>query len=128
MGPDHLRVLPQHLGDGVGHRAVAVFDGTAPGLLGARRGQLWLGRDPGVSLQRRTPTDHALGSEKVGSPSVRAWSPVHRSLEEKGLKRYKNKGCLDYWMEHQPATGRPLSTAVCCPLAEPAVIHPGVFS
>merc|ERR1712227_417361 len=37
---------------------------------------------------------------------------IHRSLEEKGLKRYKNKGCLDYWMEHQPATGRPLSTAV----------------
>merc|ERR1711973_299204 len=53
---------------------------------------------------------------------------IHRSLEEKGLKRYKNKGSLDYWMEHQPATGRPLSTAVCCPLAEPAVIHPGVFS
>jgi len=53
---------------------------------------------------------------------------IHRSLEEKGLKRYKNKGCLDYWMEHQPATGRPLSTAVCCPLAEPAVMHPGVFS
>merc|ERR1712117_452626 len=38
---------------------------------------------------------------------------IHRSLEEKGLKRYKNKGCLDYWMEYQPATGRPLSTAVC---------------
>jgi len=53
---------------------------------------------------------------------------IHRSLEEKGLKRYKNKGCLDYWMEHQPATGRPLSTAVCCPLAGPAVMHPGVFS
>merc|ERR1711953_1598969 len=53
---------------------------------------------------------------------------IHRSLEEKGLKRYKNKGCLDYWMDHQPATGRPLSTAVCCPLAEPAVMHPGVFS
>merc|ERR1719412_772926 len=53
---------------------------------------------------------------------------IHRNLEEKGLKRYKNKGCLDYWMEHQPATGRPLSTAVCCPLAEPAVMHPGVFS
>merc|ERR1712241_651514 len=53
---------------------------------------------------------------------------IHRSLEEKGLKRYKNKGCLDYWMEHHPATGRPLSTAVCCPLAEPAVMHPGVFS
>merc|ERR1712012_919092 len=49
---------------------------------------------------------------------------IHRSLEEKGLKRYKNKVCLDYWMEHQPATGRPLSTAVCCPLAEPAVMHP----
>merc|ERR1712107_869519 len=29
---------------------------------------------------------------------------IHRSLEEKGLKRYKNKGCFDYWMEHQPAT------------------------
>merc|ERR1712130_616753 len=34
---------------------------------------------------------------------------IHRNLEEKGLKRYKNKGSLDYWMSHQPATGRPLS-------------------
>merc|ERR1712051_871603 len=32
---------------------------------------------------------------------------IHRSLEEKGLKRYKNKGSLDYWMTHQPATVRP---------------------
>merc|ERR1712218_259941 len=52
---------------------------------------------------------------------------IHRSLEEKGLKRYKNKGCLDYWMEHQPATGRPLSTALCCQ-SDPAAIHPGVLS
>merc|ERR1712107_231481 len=168
MGPLHL---PRGVEDDEGcsgcFRAVPVFDGPATGLQGARRGQLWLGRDPRVSLQRRTPTNHTFGSEKVGSPSLRAGSPVHRrllwlqpyhiramaeeladirgglpvasnksdhdlaihrSLEEKGLKRYKNKGCLDYWMEHQPATGRPLSTAVCCPLAEPAVMHPGVFS
>jgi len=52
---------------------------------------------------------------------------IHRSLEEKGLKRYKNKGSLDYWMTHQPATGRPLSTALCCQ-ADPAAIHRGVFS
>merc|ERR1712110_1189190 len=52
---------------------------------------------------------------------------IHRSLEEKGLKRYKNKGSLDYWMSHQPATGRPLSTALCCQ-SDPAAIHRGVLS
>jgi len=52
---------------------------------------------------------------------------IHRSLEEKGLKRYKNKGSLAYWMSHQPATGRPLSTALCCQ-SDPAAIHPGVLS
>ena len=72
---------------------------------------------------------------------------IHRSLEEKGLKRYKNKvksskwtdklrkgvngvdlqGRLDYWMTHQPATGRPLSTALCCQ-SDPAAIHRGVLS
>merc|ERR1712130_187555 len=52
---------------------------------------------------------------------------IHRNLEEKGLKRYKNKGSLDYWMSHQPATGRPLSAVLCCQ-SDPAAIHPGVLS
>jgi len=52
---------------------------------------------------------------------------IHRSLEEKGLKRYKNKGSLDYWMSHQPATGRPLSAVLCCQ-SDPAAIHRGVLS
>merc|ERR1719251_813939 len=52
---------------------------------------------------------------------------IHRGLEEKGLKRYENKGSLSYWMEHQPATGRPLSSALCCQ-DRPATLHPGVLS
>ena len=66
---------------------------------------------------------------------------IHRNLEEKGLKRYKNKvkrqkkslnrvylqGSLDYWMSHQPATGRPLSAVLCCQ-SDPAAIHRGVLS
>jgi len=52
---------------------------------------------------------------------------IHRGLEEKGLKRYENKGSLSYWMEHQPATGRPRSSALCCQ-DRPATLHPGVLS
>jgi len=52
---------------------------------------------------------------------------IHRGLEEKGLKRYKNKGSLSFWMEHEPATGRPRSSALCCQ-DNPAAVHPGVLS
>jgi len=52
---------------------------------------------------------------------------IHRGLEEKGLKRYKNKGSLSFWMEHEPATGRTRSSALCCQ-DNPAAVHPGVLS
>merc|ERR1719355_92593 len=72
-----------------------------------------------------------LADERGGLPEASSKSDhdlaIHRSLEEKGLKRYKNKGSLAYWMSHQPATGRPLSTALCCQ-SDPAAIHPGVLS
>lgn len=36
----------------------------------------------------------------------------HRKKEEAGREEYKGKGCKEFWMELQPSTGRPKSTAM----------------
>jgi len=51
---------------------------------------------------------------------------VHQGLAEK-LERYKNKGSLSWWMNQQPSTGRPLSTALCCQNS-PVTVSKAVFN
>lgn len=45
------------------------------------------------------------------------------------IPRYRDKASLEYWMSLEPATGRPLSTAIARPVqqAEPVTIHPAIF-
>merc|ERR1712243_463635 len=74
-----------------------------------------------IRAMAEEPADVRGGLPEASSKSDHDLA-IHRSLEEKGLKRYKNKGSLDYWMSHQPATGRPLSAVLCCQ-SDPAAIH-----
>merc|ERR1719288_493748 len=50
---------------------------------------------------------------------------IHKELS-KGMPRYHRKGDLDFWMNMQPATGRPLSTPFCSQQA-PVCAHKTIF-